>query len=268
MTRNDNRLFKTALGVALALAGIVSFVTVSSAGPKSDSVSGINATLTQMRSDLQSCNSRGLSMSYTPDAQMMGPGLLISGRDAIEKHMAIVCNIVKDFRIDGQEFIDGGDTTVDTGVITFTNGLGGTVAVDRYMTLWKKSDGKWLIFRDISVPVGGGSHAEIPVSSDAFKIKTSEAATAVVLPGQGGFDQVAPSVARLKEYLEKSGIKTVGAPFGRFFNAPNDVPTKDLRWEVGFLVPAGTSKVDSPFTVREFPSGTIADAMIPGCRDN
>jgi AraC family transcriptional regulator len=224
----------------------------------------IQTAETHMRDALQQKDAEGLAQVYAPDAQIMMPGQVISGRDAILAHFKFAIGAgVHDFRIQDREVFSGDGLAVETGRTMFYNAAGTLMGIDHYMTLWKNVDGAWRIFRDMAVPVKTPAQAAAAAKPAAFAIKQVEPYSAMVLPMTGSFAQTSAAIGRLAAAL---GTEPAGPPFNVYFNSPANVPESDLKWEVGFPVPKGTS-ASSPFEIRDFPEQTVAFAVIAGPYD-
>lgn len=88
---------------------------------------------------------------YTTDAKILdqnAPSYV--GRDAIVKHYA---DVVQDSitNMKGTSLGMWGDTTmfVDEGTLEVSNTAGKLLDRGKYLVVWKKVDGQWLIFRDM-----------------------------------------------------------------------------------------------------------------------
>ena len=92
-----------------------------------------------------------------------------------------------------------------------------------------------------------------PAPAADYKVVTTEAIHAVVLPMKGSYGQHQSAFERLGGYLAGRGISPEGPPFGRYYSDPS-VAEDNLTWEVGFKVPAGTTQVEAPFELKEIPA--------------
>ena len=96
-------------------------------------------------------DSVGLANYYTIDARIMSAGApSIVGRTNIQTAMAslVQSDITKiDIRI--ENIYGTADLIAEEGELTFFIG-DEAVTVEKYIGLWKKEDGKWKLFRDIS----------------------------------------------------------------------------------------------------------------------
>jgi ketosteroid isomerase-like protein len=95
-------------------------------------------------------DSIGLANAYTIDAKFMGAGApSVTGRKNIQTAMARIVNsgiTSADLRL--ENIYGTEDLIVEEGELTLYNG-DAAVAVEKYIVLWKKEDGKWKMFRDI-----------------------------------------------------------------------------------------------------------------------
>ena len=93
--------------------------------------------------------------------------------------------------------------------------------------------------------------------------KSVEPWTAVVLPMRGSYAQTSDALRRVRLHLTAKGVRFAPDRFGRYFTDPQQSRAVDLRWEVGFAVPAGT-QVGPPFEIRNYPRETVAFAVVQG----
>jgi uncharacterized protein (TIGR02246 family) len=228
------------------------------AGPEAE----IRAAAEQLREAARQGDAERLTEMYTVDAQLILPGKTIVGRDAIRAHMKLaIAAGVRDFRNEEQEFFVGDGVVVEAGLVLFYDASGTRRNADRYMTLWKKVDGRWRIHRDMAVPVAAPAPVQAtqpPAAS--FAVKQVEPYSAIVLPMTGSFSQTSEAIGRIGASL---GGPPAGPPFARYFNSPESVSEAELKWEVGFPVPKGTTAT-APFEVRDFPAETVAFAVVAG----
>jgi ketosteroid isomerase-like protein len=94
-------------------------------------------------------DSVGLANCYTVDAKFMSAGVpSVVGRANIQTAMSnIVQNITRaDLRL--ENIYGTADLIAEEGELTLFVG-DDAVAVEKYIVLWKKEDGKWKLFRDI-----------------------------------------------------------------------------------------------------------------------
>jgi AraC family transcriptional regulator len=221
----------------------------------------IRAASEALREAVQKGDADRLVEMYTPDAQLIMAGKTVVGREAVRAHIAFAMAAgVRDFRLDEQELFVGDEIAVETGRATFGDAAGSKMATSRYMTLWKRIDGRWRIHRDISVPAPGGAPTQAAQRPATFAVKQVDAYTAVVLPMTGAYAQHGDGIARLAIAV---GSSVTGPPFGRYYNSPESVAEAELRWEIGFPVTANVA-ASAPFERRAFPAETVAFAVVAG----
>jgi uncharacterized protein (TIGR02246 family) len=97
----------------------------------------------------------GVMQFWTPDAKSIGPGGSAIGTDAIraslERSMALG---IHDLRHESREVYGGADTVVEVTRSVVYDRAGKALLTLRYMTLWRKADGRWRIHRDFVIPAG------------------------------------------------------------------------------------------------------------------
>jgi len=91
-----------------------------------------------------------LASLYTPDAVALPPdGPVVKGRDSIKQMWGSIAQRIglKDVRLSTLDFEQAGDTGYEVGEATLAVTSG--TAVVKFVVVWKKLDGKWLLHRDI-----------------------------------------------------------------------------------------------------------------------
>ncbi len=96
-----------------------------------------------------------------------------------------------------------------------------------------------------------------------IRFKETDPFTAVVLPMQGSFAQLAEGAKILKGYIEKEGIQTTGPPYGRYLVDSSKVPPSQYVWELGYPVNADAA-VEPPFEIRTIEGAKVAFTVLPG----
>jgi beta-lactamase regulating signal transducer with metallopeptidase domain/ketosteroid isomerase-like protein len=71
----------------------------------------------------------------------------------------VLASGIRDYREDETEVFAGADTAVETGRAVLLDGAGNAVAAIRYITLWQRVNGAWLVHRDLTVPIGASGSA-------------------------------------------------------------------------------------------------------------
>ena len=93
----------------------------------------------------------GAAALYTEDAQLLPPNMdIVTGRAAIQEFIAKInppdSPAIKIATVETRVF---GDYAHRQGSYRFESPDGGTVESGKFIELWKKTDGHWLIHRDI-----------------------------------------------------------------------------------------------------------------------
>lgn len=87
------------------------------------------------------------------------------------------------------------------------------------------------------------------------QVMQAQPQSALIIPMSGSYLQASAAAARVSQHLRQRGIAPTGPAFGRF--------ESELRWEVGYPVPAGTS-VDPPLEAITLPGGPVASVVVNG----
>ena len=93
---------------------------------------------------------QALADFYTADAQVAAPLYPIAyGRQGVRGLLQHLVDMgLTAVELEGRELFPVGDLLCETGTARFTNASGGTVAANRFITLWKNEDGRWRIHRE------------------------------------------------------------------------------------------------------------------------
>ena len=263
------RTFIHSIGIftLLVLAGGGAAAALHSEAPNADPVSaGIQSSIAQLRAALRKGDVEGILQTYTPDSQLVMPGQVLMGRDAIRPTFEFLLGMgIRDIRCENQEFFNGAGTTVETGRTVLLDAAGIQLASNRYMTLWKKEGGQWRIHRDVVAPEAATTQAaQKPAAT--FHVKHSEAFSALVVPMKGSFRQHTEGLLRLGGELDRLKAQPVGPAFGRYFNSPDKVQEAELRWEIGIPV-QGVAEVQAPLELRQFPAEDVICSVVYGPRE-
>jgi uncharacterized protein (TIGR02246 family) len=98
----------------------------------------------------------GVMQFWTPDAKSIGPGGAAIGTDAIRASLERSMSMgIHDLRHESREVYGGADTVVEVTRSVVYDQAGKALVTLRYMTLWRKADGRWRIHRDFVIPAGG-----------------------------------------------------------------------------------------------------------------
>jgi uncharacterized protein (TIGR02246 family) len=86
---------------------------------------------------------------YTADAQVIAPGSPVArGRPAIAAFwQKSIDSGIKDVTLETAEVESAGNLAYETGIVGLI-AKDGTVSNARYLVIWKRTDGKWLLHRD------------------------------------------------------------------------------------------------------------------------
>jgi CubicO group peptidase (beta-lactamase class C family) len=86
---------------------------------------------------------------------------------------------------------------------------------------------------------------------------------AIVIPMTGSYAMHGEAIDLITAYLTSMRVKPTGPIFGRYLDSPAVVPENELRWEVGFPVPEGTTAA-APFEVRKIDEPLVVFAIVAG----
>jgi uncharacterized protein (TIGR02246 family) len=94
-------------------------------------------------------NATAVANLYTPDARVIAPGSPVAGgRSAIAAFwQKSIDSGIKDVSLETAEVESAGDLAYETGVVRLV-AKDGTVSNARYLVIWKRIDGAWLLHRD------------------------------------------------------------------------------------------------------------------------
>ena len=113
-----------------------------------------------------------------------------------------------------------------------------------------------------SVPVapadttGGGEVAP------QVELKTDTAFAYCAVEMTGSYDQHEAAFTKLFEEAMNQGIYG-GMPFGIYWNSPADTPVEQLKWDVGFALPAGNAP-KPPLAIKKWDFTTMASLRYRG----
>ena len=94
-------------------------------------------------------NATAVANLYTPEAQVIAPGSPVAkGRPAIAAFwQKSIDSGVKDVTLETAEVESAGELAYETGIVRLV-AKDGTVSTARYVVIWKRIGGKWLLHRD------------------------------------------------------------------------------------------------------------------------
>ena len=100
--------------------------------------------------EMQRGDSNALAAHYAADAMIMPPNSeTVNGKNAIAVWGGAVRMGVKGFKLNTSDVAGGGDIYTETGTFEMTGAENKTLDKGKYITVWKKENGTWKIYRDI-----------------------------------------------------------------------------------------------------------------------
>jgi uncharacterized protein (TIGR02246 family) len=95
-------------------------------------------------------DARAVADLYTEDAQVIAPGAPVArGRSAIAAAwQKSIDSGVKDLTLNTADVDSSGDLACETGIVRLV-AKSGAVTEGRYIVVWKRTNGKWQLHRDI-----------------------------------------------------------------------------------------------------------------------
>jgi uncharacterized protein (TIGR02246 family) len=140
---------------ALLAAGLIVFVGCQKAAvDTSADEAAIRAATAAWNADYDAGDADALAAHYTEDAVLLPPDApAASGRAAIGEYLAANSAGTKSaglkFNIPGDGPVGiSGDLAYESGSFNVTDAAGSTVATGKYIGVFNKKDGKWLLVRD------------------------------------------------------------------------------------------------------------------------
>jgi effector-binding domain-containing protein len=94
------------------------------------------------------------------------------------------------------------------------------------------------------------------------ELKTDTAFAYCAVEMTGSYDQHEAAFTKLFEEAMKQGIYG-GMPFGVYWNSPANTPVEQLKWDVGFTLPAGAAP-KAPLAVKKWEYTTTASLRYRG----
>jgi effector-binding domain-containing protein len=94
------------------------------------------------------------------------------------------------------------------------------------------------------------------------RIESIPAATLLVLPKTGSYEQHGEAIAQITRYAMKRNLMR-GGPFAVYYSNPEEVAEDSLRWEICIPVPEGTEP-EPPFAIRQTPEMKAAVLVCTG----
>lgn len=131
--------------------------TVESSTTKDSTVNDASAAEAFIKSEgskfneeMQRGDSNALAAHYAADAMVMPPNSeTVEGKNVTAVWGGAVRMGVKGFKLNPSDIIGGGDVYTETGTFEMTGADNKTLDKGKYITVWKKDNGTWKIYRDI-----------------------------------------------------------------------------------------------------------------------
>ncbi len=138
----------------LTLVGCAVFLILSSpaSGQHSDADAAIREGSQKWAKAWNKADAKALAALYAEDAVVMAPGSEpAEGRSAIEEHYKAGLEASKGSEniIKTLEVMDAGDWAVELGSFVANASDGTHLDHGRYVAVWKKVGGKWMLYRDM-----------------------------------------------------------------------------------------------------------------------
>ncbi len=113
-----------------------------------------------------------------------------------------------------------------------------------------------------SVPVAPADTAGGGEVGPQVELKTDTAFAYCAVEMTGSYDQHEAAFTKLFEEAMNQGIYG-GMPFGIYWNSPADTPVEQLKWDVGFALPAGNAP-KPPLAIKKWDFTTMASLRYRG----
>ncbi len=83
----------------------------------------------------------------------------------------------------------------------------------------------------------------------------------------GSYTQHPEAFMKLYAEAGKQGLPMTGAPFGIYWNTPDDTAEEDLKWEIGMAVPED-KEIAAPIVKKEWEHTTVVQRDFDGAIDS
>ena len=80
---------------------------------------------------------------------------------------------------------------------------------------------------------------------------------------KGSYDKIPELMQEVGEWLSEKNLQMTGRVYGTYFNSPEDTPTENLQYEIGFSF-EGTTMPEGKIGIKEVPEHTVLTAMHKG----
>jgi uncharacterized protein (TIGR02246 family) len=142
---------KARLGVTIG-CGLMSTVVCAAGGAQAEDVkAAIKAANAQMEALYGKGDAAGVAGLYAADGQVLPVGMEpVQGADAIAKFWQGAMGAgVAAVTLTSVELYPSGSTATEVGQYSLADKSGKNIDHGKYIVVWKKSDGKWKLLRDI-----------------------------------------------------------------------------------------------------------------------
>ena len=83
----------------------------------------------------------------------------------------------------------------------------------------------------------------------------------------GSYTQHPDAFMKLYSEAGKQGLPMTGAPFGIYWNSPEDAAEEDLKWEIGMVVPED-KEIQAPIVLKKWEHTTVVQRDFEGGIDS
>ena len=115
---------------------------------------------------------------------------------------------------------------------------------------------------ECEVPVAQADTTGMGEVTPQVELKTDTAYAYCALEMTGSYDQHEAAFGKLYQEAMNQGIYG-GMPFGIYWNSPANTPVEQLKWDVGFVLPAGTAP-KPPLAIKKWDFTTMASLKYRG----
>lgn len=125
----------------------------------------------------------------------------------------------------------------------------------------------------LPVPAQEGAAARKAVDQTAEKAMKTELKVVEIEPFSyaaveitGSYTQHGDAFMKLYSAVGAQGLPMTAAPFGIYWNSPDDTAEEDLKWEIGLPVP-GDKKLEAPIVLKKWEWTTVIQKDFEGIID-
>ena len=142
---------KRTIGVLLIGMLLATGSAVSQSGDSEDVWDTLREISQGMDEALEDGDAERMASFYTADAVIIVPGMpTIRGRDAVREYWAYLIDAgLSRVHVRPDEVHASAGGIVETGTARVEGTMGALPGEARYITIWKRVDGRWLIHRDV-----------------------------------------------------------------------------------------------------------------------